>query len=151
MTAAESQEQDWRPTWLRLGNMLIKRRALDLGMTRQQLAALHGLSYRNLSDIEIGRRNNYRSSTLAAFELAYALAPGAIDHVLDGGDLVTADQAVNRPTVTREYEHPNDQSIWEITGIPESDRRMLIDIAQAARHRREQGRRPSRDKSKHQA
>ena len=121
------------PAWRRLGVLLRLRRERELGVSRKALAARFGVSDRNIRDIEQGSRDNYLHSTLATFEHLYGLAPGAIRHVLDGGDLVLAGGKDLSPD--REYDHPQDQALWELSAIPEATRRLLITVNQGERAR----------------
>ena len=75
--------------WQRLGALLIQRRtALSPRFhNRGAFCEATGLKYRLVYDIEEARRTNFGTSTLAAIEAAYQLAPGTIARVLSGGDL----------------------------------------------------------------
>lgn len=73
--------------WQRLAQLLVERRTAlrpDRWDDRTQFAADTGLSYRSLSDLERGRRGNYKPAWLAKVEAAYRLAPGAIRRFVDG-------------------------------------------------------------------
>ncbi len=118
--------------WKRVGQLLRHRREHVLKVTRQELAARNQMSDRPLADLEHARRINFRPVTIAAFERAYEVAPGAIAQALAGGDLTPANE-INRPALDREYEHPEDQALWEVTEIPEDRRRELIRINQEVR------------------
>lgn len=122
-------------SWSRLGELLTKRRE-ELGLTRLALALRVGGSDRPIADIEHGRRTNFRSLTLAGFERAYELAPGAIQHALSGGDLIT-DSGDESEEVPPEYTHPEDVALWKLTAVPADRRRRLI--ARNQRYRDEEG------------
>jgi hypothetical protein len=73
--------------WQRLGALLIQRRTQlsPRFHNRGAFCEATGLKYRLIYDIEEARRTNFGSSTLAAIEAAYRLAPGAIGRYLAGG------------------------------------------------------------------
>lgn len=79
--------------------MLVRRR-IELNpayRNRQTFVRERGVEYRTISDIENGRRANYETATLAALEVAYELASGAIRHYVDhGGQLEPAPKAATR-------------------------------------------------------
>ena len=79
--------------WERLGKMLIHRRVeLDSRYySRPVFARERGLEYRLVGAIERGERDNYKPQSIARFEMAYELVPGAIDFFLaSGGELAAA-------------------------------------------------------------
>ena len=74
--------------WRRLG-LLLQRRRGELGPQVANLAkftADRGLNYRMAWDLEAGARDNYRTATLRAGEVAYGWGAGSIDRVLEGGE-----------------------------------------------------------------
>jgi hypothetical protein len=75
--------------WHALGAMLIQRRtALNPRWhNRTEFAQAVNLSYRLVYDAEEARRSNFGTSTLAALEAAYRLAPGSIARFLAGDEL----------------------------------------------------------------
>jgi hypothetical protein len=77
------------PEWKKLGDSLVERR-VQLGFrSRAAFCEERGVDYRLVYDIEQARRTNFTRSTVAALEVAYALAPGSISRFLAGGDLET--------------------------------------------------------------
>lgn len=66
--------------WQRLAELLAARRARlnPEWADRTRFCSDTGLSYRSLSDLENGRRDNYSPAWLAKVERAYQLKPGAI-------------------------------------------------------------------------
>ena len=78
-----------RSAWTRLGELLTRCRIeLDSRYRNRRLfTAERAVEYRIVNDIELGRRDNYEPATLAALEVAYRLAPGAIGRFLGGGEL----------------------------------------------------------------
>src|SRR5690554_8042268 len=66
--------------WQRLAELLAARRARlnPEWADRTRFCADTDLSYRSLSDLENGRRDNYSPAWLAKVERAYQLKPGAI-------------------------------------------------------------------------
>lgn len=82
--------------WQRLAVELTKRRATlrPEWEERTIFARDNGISYRSLSDLETGRRSNYRTSWLTQVEQAYRLNSGAIQRFLEGGELDPADAGV---------------------------------------------------------
>jgi hypothetical protein len=79
------------PAWLRLGELLQRRRAeIDTRYTNLALfAEERGIAYRVAWDIEHGRRENFRTPTKRAIEVAYHWPAGTIDRVLAGGEPTT--------------------------------------------------------------
>lgn len=86
---AEMPANDNQEARARLGEQLVRRRIeLDPRYRNRQLFAdERGVSYRIVSDIEAGRRENFEDATLAALEVAYQLAPGAIQAAETRGHL----------------------------------------------------------------
>lgn len=73
----------------RVGLLLVQRR-IEIDpryRNRRTFAAERGMNWRLLHDIERAKRANFEPETLAAVEVAYDLAPGAIARALAGGDL----------------------------------------------------------------
>lgn len=75
--------------WERLGEQLTRRRVeLDPRYAnRTAFAAERGIDYRLAYDVEEAKRANFRPATIAAIEVAYAVAPGSVRRALEGGDL----------------------------------------------------------------
>jgi transcriptional regulator with XRE-family HTH domain len=75
--------------WVRLGELLAQRRVeIDPRYKNRSLFAdERGLNWRLLHDVERAKRANYAPDTVAALEVAYGLAPGAVGRALDGGEL----------------------------------------------------------------
>ncbi len=73
--------------WEHLGALLIQRRTQlsPRFHNRGAFCEAAGLKYRLIYDVEEARRTNFGSSTIAAIEAAYRLAPGAIGRFLAGG------------------------------------------------------------------
>lgn len=80
---------DNQPAWKRLGDLLMRRRVeIDPRYrNRRVFVAERGMDYRMVNTVERGQRSNYEPQTIAAFEEAYQLAPGAIARTLNGADL----------------------------------------------------------------
>ncbi|MFL1427098.1 MULTISPECIES: hypothetical protein [unclassified Nocardiopsis] len=74
--------------WQRLARELAKRRAglRPEWADRTVFARDNGLSYRSLSDLETGRRDNYKLSWLTKVEAAYRWETGSIQLIIDGAD-----------------------------------------------------------------
>jgi hypothetical protein len=76
--------------WKRLGGLLTERRVQINPEYRNRLrfVADTGLHERLVSDLEKGRRESYRDTTLQAVEIAYRLKPNTLTSALEGGPLV---------------------------------------------------------------
>lgn len=75
--------------WTRLGRYLTARRVhIDPTRykTRQAFAAETGVNYRLLQDLETASRSTFTDETVALFETAYQLEPGAIVRFLEGAE-----------------------------------------------------------------
>ncbi|MGI5485200.1 hypothetical protein [Microtetraspora malaysiensis] len=76
--------------WTQLGDLLVARRkelsrALDADWRfRRRFADAHELDYRTVSDLEVGRRDNYEEMTYRRVERAYRWERGSIEEVLEG-------------------------------------------------------------------
>ncbi|MCP3017253.1 hypothetical protein NGM33_28380, partial [Nocardiopsis dassonvillei] len=81
--------------WQRLAAKLTERRASlrPDWSERTTFAQDTGLKYRSISDLETGRRANYKPSWLTKVELAYQWQPGSIQRVLDGQEPVPLEDA----------------------------------------------------------
>ncbi|GIH70277.1 hypothetical protein [Sphaerimonospora thailandensis] len=79
------------PEWTQLADLLIARRkelsrALDADWRfRRRFADAHNLDYRTVSDLEVGRRDNYEALTYRRIESAYRWETGSVEAVLGGG------------------------------------------------------------------
>lgn len=91
-------------SWEKLGRLLAGRRTeIDpRWFNRRVFASETGLNWRLLYDVERARRADFRPETLAAFEVAYRLAPGSIGRTLAGGDLERADPPPQRLAAVRD-------------------------------------------------
>ena len=108
--------------WQRLGDLLIQRRvALHPHYRyRNAFADDTGINWRRLYDIEkAGRtgRTGFPRSTIAEFETAYQLQPGAIWAFLDGDEdtLVPLPEPEPEPParVRRHFDDPRLQRMWD--------------------------------------
>lgn len=87
-----------RAAWVRLGELLVRRR-IELDpryRNRRAFTSERAVEYRIVNDAELGKRDNYEPGTIAALEVAYALAPGSIGRALDGGELEPQSAALPR-------------------------------------------------------
>lgn len=82
------------PEWTHLADLLVARRkelsrALDADWRfRRRFADAHDLDYRTVSDLEVGRRDNYEEMTYRRIERAYRLGNRSINAVLAGEEPV---------------------------------------------------------------
>lgn len=78
-------------SWLRLGNVLERRRG-ELGYGFRQRARFvmergrGRISIKTISRLEKGERGSYPESTIGAIEVMYQLSPGSVEAVLKGGE-----------------------------------------------------------------
>lgn len=87
---------DQRSAWECLGGLLTRRRIeLDPRYRNRRVFVDERApgQYRMINTLERGQRSNYEAATIAAFEQAYELAPGAIGRFLGGGELEPAGAA----------------------------------------------------------
>lgn len=82
-----------KPAWLRLGQLLTRRRIEIDGRYRnlEQFCRERNVDWRACWDIEHARPRNWRRESLVALEVAYKLEPGSIASALTGEDLKPAD------------------------------------------------------------
>ena len=104
-------------SWVRLGGQLARRRVeIDPRYKNRTLfAEERGMNWRLLHDIERAKRTNFEPETLAAIEVAYELAPGAIARALDGADLEPASASESAPAS-------------ELAAVPEGDREAVAEV-----------------------
>lgn len=123
--------------WARLGELLAARRVhIDPRYRHLKVfvdeVGLDGVNLKLLSEIENGKRDNYRPATLALIEQAYQWEPGSIRAVLEGGDPVPATVTVRRPARPAE-----DAELWiaeireliEDVPAPDRDRALAAGVA----------------------
>ena len=110
--------------WRRLGGVIASERARRW-RSRATFARAAGVSARVIDDLELGRRNNYAESTLAAVEVTLGWQPGTCRRVVQGGK------------VKREVD-PDLVRLLDVWRVLSTDARvMLVEIAErAAQHRR---------------
>lgn len=78
-----------RSAWEHLGKLLAERRA-ELSpryRNRRLFADETGLNWRTIHDVELAKRDNFKSGTMRAFESAYGLVAGSLDRTLKTGEL----------------------------------------------------------------
>lgn len=153
-----------KSAWERLGRLLADRRVQIAPRYRNKnlFAAEREINRRMLWQVESGDRDNYRPDTIRAIEVAYMLAPGAIDRALAGGDLEPAPEpprphSAPPPSGTDalralfenepEPDSPEDRGAWDIfparedyalrwiwrSDRPEQERRAMIKVVRGAR------------------
>jgi hypothetical protein len=77
-------------------------------------------------DLEEGRRTNFRPETLAQFERAYRLQPGAIERALKGGglDRLPAETAEDLKVI--DHQVPSGHVLFAVPDdLPEEEREMV--------------------------
>jgi len=130
------------PAWVRLGEMLVRRRiALDPRYRNRRTFTAERAPrlYRIINDMELGKRGKFEPATKAAIEAAYDLAPGAIDRAAAGGELVPPARPLvpaavpDAPEVIDLMEKmvyaradPLEVKVWETESISKDDRAKVI-------------------------
>lgn len=70
--------------WERVGEQIVRARSRLGYANRTQFSRASGVSKRVLDDLETGRRDNYRASTIERVEAALGWAPGSIIRTSEG-------------------------------------------------------------------
>ncbi|WP_313276831.1 helix-turn-helix transcriptional regulator [Timonella senegalensis] len=97
--------------WIRLGQRVIERR-VELGMeTTTAFADATGLSTRILGDLENGRKDSYRASTLLRIEKVLGWTAGSIEAVLAGGEATPRVEQVQAPASRLQAESAREAAI----------------------------------------
>lgn len=101
-------------SWLRLGNLLERRRG-ELGYGFRQRARFvrergaGRISVKTISRLEKGERDSYPESTIGTIEAMYQWSPGSVEAVLTGGEpnvILLAPPAAGRNPITSPYTPP---------------------------------------------
>ena len=88
--------------------------------------------YRIINAMELGQKDNAEPATISALEVAYGLAPGAVERVLEGGDLEAAPESAPAPvTLARPLagSDPGDDMESLLDRIPEAARPYATRVA----------------------
>jgi hypothetical protein len=125
--------------WKDLGRHLVRAR-IELDARYSNLTTFaeeRGLEYRLAWDIENGRRNNYRRSTIAAIEVAYELDPDSVAAFVEGRvDSVAPQRLRPSPDGRPRYADPEEQHVadtaWDNNAYYEKDPELRAAFAEIA-------------------
>ena len=127
--------------WSNLGDQIRERRE-ELGLTQEDVAQKGGPSTATQREIERGKPMRKRPAIYRKLETVLRLREGSAMQALLGGkiDPLENDEAapLRRPRRPR-YADPALQWIWETPGLPEDERRALVNMAVAMRNTEREG------------
>lgn len=108
-------------TWSEVGQILKRRRELDLGLTQPQLGEISDLSVPMIQVLEAGSRDSYSGRTLGKIARGLGWPNDAVEQLLAGVDPAELAPAVEDPVVSIDLNS-------EAAGLPPAAMDRVLDI-----------------------